>query len=97
MGTYETVVVVVFSLLTVAFVWNSIKSYRQSGVEEEEESRKAIRQKAFLWLILGLMFFLSALYVILRVSWIFSIVVLIGIMATMYVIGSGLGANMKEH
>ena len=45
----------------------------------------------------GLMFFLSALYIIFRVSWIFLIVVLIGNMAAAYAIGSGIGANMKEH
>lgn len=97
MGAYETFVVVIFFILTAVFVWTSIKSYRQSRAAEEKKLRKAYLRKALLWLTLGLMFFLSALYVILRVSWIFLIVVLIGVMAMMYVVGSGLGASIKEH
>lgn len=97
MRTYEIGLVVAFFLLMIIFVWNGIKSYQQVSAEEDKKLRTAARRKALLLMTPGLMFFLSALYIIFRVSWIFLIVVLIGNMAAAYAIGSGIGANMKEH
>lgn len=97
LGLYERIIVVILFLLTVVFVRNAIKLYQQAGVEEDKRLRRAIRRKSIPFMSLGLMAFFSALYIILRVSWLFLIVVLIGSMATTYVIGSGIGANMKEH
>ena len=97
MGAYEIVVIAVFSMLTIAFVWVGIKSYRQASGQEDQRLRKAARRKALLWMLAGLMFFLSALYVVVRISWIALIVLLIGSLAVGFVIGSGVGANMKQH
>ena len=96
MGTYEKVLVVVFFLLTAVFARNGIRSYRRAGAEREKGPRKAIRRKALLWMALGLLFFLTALYILLRVSWILLIVVAIGNMAVAYVIGTGVAANLRE-
>ena len=97
MGIYESVVMVIFSLMAIAFVWAGIELYRQAGREQDKDRRRASRRKAHLWMAAGLMSFLSALYIVVRASWIAMIVVLMGSLAVAYVIGAGLGANMKQH
>lgn len=97
MGTYENILMIGFAFLTVAFIWNSIKMFRHSKNVEDENRRKVIRRKAGFLLILGFMPLFSGLYVVYRISWMFYIVFLTGIMATVYVVGSGVRENMKRH
>lgn len=97
MKLYETVLIVLFFLLTAFFLWMGVKEYRQAGANSNKKLRAAARKKALLWMTPGLMFFLSALYVIFRAGWLFAIVALIGTMGFGFSIGSGLGENMREH
>lgn len=97
MGTYETVLIVVFFLLTIVFGCNGVRALSRAGAEEDEKLRKAKRRKAFCWLAFGLMLLCSAFYLLFRVSWLFLVVVLIGTATAAYVIGAGIVANMREH
>lgn len=97
MRIYETVLVIVFFTLTAVLVWNGIKAYPQVRAEEDKKLRAASRRKVAFLIMFGLMFFFSALYIIFRVSWMFMIMFFMGSVAFAYAIGSGIGANTKEH
>lgn len=97
MGPYEIILTVVFLIFSVIFVLCGVKACAQAVKEKDNKPRKNFRRKALLLMVLALMFFLCALYIIFRISWFMMIVFIIGSSAVAYVIGSGIAANMREH
>lgn len=97
MGPYEIIMTVLCFVLTVFFLRNSVSLYRKAEAETDEQLSKAARKKALLWLAPSLMFFLAVLYILTHSAWIGWALMAIGTMGFGYAIGSGIGANMREH
>lgn len=97
MTAYELFVTAAFLAAALLFVWSSVKIFREAGGEMDAVLRRVSRKKGMLLILPGLMFLLCALYILLRLSWLFWLVLLVGIGAMGYAIGSGIGANMREH
>ena len=91
----EHFMVTSFMFLTAAFVWNSMKLYRRGRALEDQSRRRLLCQRAIFLLILAFMPLFSALYVVFKSSWMFYIVLLTGIMAAVYVVGSRIKENRK--
>lgn len=97
MRAYEIFCTVIFFILMIVFIWNSIKVYQQASLENDKGLRKTAYKKMLCLIAAGLIFLLCALFVIFRSPWMFYIVILIGGMAVCFSIGSGLGDNMNKH
>lgn len=95
MGTYETVLTVLFFMFALLLLISGVRTYRRVKSSDKGSRKKAFRHAAQP-LLFAVIFILAALWILTRAGWLMLIVSLIAAVAMGVSVGGGLGEYIRK-
>ena len=95
MGTYETVLTVLFFVFALLLLISGVRTYGRARSADEGSRKKAFRHAAQP-LLFAVIFILAALWILTRAGWLMLIVSLIAAVAMGVSVGGGLGEFIRK-